>query len=74
MDRAVVQQAITFVNSYYGLEEAISAAQVDARLSSGWMVTVWIGAYLKQRVIVTPDGTVQRNSVADSNTSGELAC
>ncbi len=64
MELAIVQQAISFVNNFYGLQATSTAAQVDAIKTGGWLVTVWIGAYLKQRVLVTYDGTVQRWSTA----------
>jgi hypothetical protein len=62
MERAIVQYAVAFVNTYYGLDEASNAAQVDAITTGGWLVTVWIGAHLKQRVLVQPDGTVRRHA------------
>jgi hypothetical protein len=67
MERAIVQNAVAFVNSYYGLDMASNAAQVDAITTSGWLVTVWIGAYLKQRVLVQSDGTVRRHADADQS-------
>lgn len=66
MDRAIVQHAVAFVNTYYGLDGASIAAQVDAITSGGWLVTVWIGAYLKQRVVVQHDGTVRRSGDGDA--------
>lgn len=68
MELAIVQQAISFVNNFYGLQATSNAAQVDAIKTGGWLVTVWIGAYLKQRVLVTYDGTVQRWSTANGDT------
>lgn len=73
MDKAIVQQAIAFVNSQYGLEGLNIAAQVDAIRAGGWLVTVWIGNNLKQRVIVAIDGTVRRIKAADGEPLGEMA-
>lgn len=68
MEPMIVQQAISFVNDYYGLQATSNSAQVDAIKTGGWLVTVWIGAYLKQRVLVAYDGTVQRWSAIGGDT------
>ncbi len=60
MNAAIVQQAVAFVITLYGLESANISAQVDAIQEGSRLVTVWIGSDLKQSVIVTENGTVQR--------------
>lgn len=69
MNSAIVQHAIAFVNNLYGLEGANIAARVDAMRTGGWLVTVWIGVNLYQRVFVTLDGTVRCVSSADTSGS-----
>jgi pectin methylesterase-like acyl-CoA thioesterase len=66
MELAIVQQAIAFVATYYGLEQTGITAQVDAMRQEEWQVTVWIGPAMYQHLVVTPQGAVRRRA-ADGN-------
>lgn len=67
MNAAIVQQAVAFVIALYGLEGVNISAHVDAIQSGNRLVTVWIGNNLKQSVIVTENGSVQRLTAAGGN-------
>lgn len=60
MERAIVQHAIAFVATYYGLDQTSITAQVNAVRQEEWQVTVWIGPAMYQHLVVTPQGSVRR--------------